>query len=67
MNANLINALTHAKLCRQALGQANVSLYLDCALDECDRLIKGLEDDIVLEAKAANKRNVNPVKLDVVA
>lgn len=67
MNANLINALTHAKLCRQALGAGNVSLYLDCALDECDRLISGIEDDIVSEAKRLNLRNVKPVKLDVVA
>lgn len=67
MNANLINALTHAKLCRQALGQGNVDLYLDCALDECDKLISGLEDDIISEAKRLNQRKVQLTKLSVVA
>ena len=66
MNANLINALTHAKLCRQALGQANTKLYCDTALDECDTLISGIEDDIVCEAKRLNKRP-SRVRLDVVA
>lgn len=56
MNPNLITALTHAKLCRQALGAANVHLYMDAALDECDRLINGLADDMDAEAKCQNLR-----------
>lgn len=65
MNRNLQLALQHAEMARQCIQNADAEIYMESGLDECDeaigaieRLIDGLRDDIVLNAKGNNHRPV---------
>lgn len=63
MNNDLIMAYNYARLVREHLEKANINLILDTAIYEADTILKGICDDMELEAAGQNIRsNVITVK-----
>ena len=57
MNNDLIMAYNYARLVREHLEKANINLILDTAIHEADTILKGISDDMELEAAGQNIRS----------